>query len=470
MVDSAEADGAILLGPHSPQATCQATGIGRLISTVHEVPPLSCDTFVAMPPTTADGVTLFGKNSDRHPWECQRLVLFPAAVHPAGASVRCQYIEVPQVQQTARVLGSQPAWLWGLEHGVNEHGVAIGNEMVVTREPAAPAGLLGMDIVRLGLERGHTAGDAVQIMIDLIEAHGQGGSGQPHVDWAYHNSFLVSDPERAWVLETSGRHWSTRAVDGHANISNHLSIGTDWDRIGADVAGFAKDQGWWREDQGDRFDFADAYRDVKSFPRYISEPRQRRGRELLGDGSGRLTNATLRSILRDHYEDGPVHRPGRATDDEHYFSLCMHAGSLQATTASMVVSLQRGDGPLVAWMALGTPCVTAYMPYYIDGELPPVVSTGGEDPSSGGLWWEFRELLTRVERDPETLAPQVRSYWDAVEAEVAARATQVEARAADLQARADREAVATLLTEFMQANARALATGVRTLIERVTAA
>ena len=93
-----------------------------------------CDSFVAVGSETAGGLTLFAKNSDRTGGECQPLLQFPEAWHPAGAKLRCTHIEIPQVAETYRVMGHSPCWVWGFEHGVNEHGVAIGNLTVFSNE------------------------------------------------------------------------------------------------------------------------------------------------------------------------------------------------------------------------------------------------------------------------------------------------------------------------------------------------
>lgn len=50
-----------------------------------------CDTIVALGSASADGVTLFAKNSDRDPREAHEIVRVPAARHPAGATIRCTY-------------------------------------------------------------------------------------------------------------------------------------------------------------------------------------------------------------------------------------------------------------------------------------------------------------------------------------------------------------------------------------------
>ena len=67
---------------------------------------------------------------------------------------------------------SKPAWMWGAEMGANEHGVAIGNEAVWNRlsDPVYDAvpRLLGMDLLRLGLERGRTAYEALQVITTLL--------------------------------------------------------------------------------------------------------------------------------------------------------------------------------------------------------------------------------------------------------------------------------------------------------------
>jgi len=63
-----------------------------------------CDTVVATPEATADGVTVLGKNSDRDPHEAHYLLYMPAADHPPGSEVRCTYITVPQVAHTHAIL------------------------------------------------------------------------------------------------------------------------------------------------------------------------------------------------------------------------------------------------------------------------------------------------------------------------------------------------------------------------------
>src|SRR5206468_12315811 len=109
-------------------------------------------------------------------------------------------------------------WRWGPEHGANERRGAIGNETVFAREPLGATGLLGMDLVRLGLERGRTAAEALEIVTRLLEARGQGGSGHVDVEWPYHNAFLIADPHEAWIVETSARHWAARRVAETGNV------------------------------------------------------------------------------------------------------------------------------------------------------------------------------------------------------------------------------------------------------------
>jgi secernin len=390
---------------------------------------MGCDTMVALGSAARDGVTLFAKNSDRPPRECQRIVQLAAARHASGSTVRCQYVELPQVPATAAVVGSQPHWLWGLEHGVNEHRVAIGNETVFAREALPAVGLTGMDLVRLGLERGRTAGEALDVITSLIEAYGQGGSGHLHLDWPYHNAFLIADPRDAWALETSGRHWAAKPVARVANISNGLAIGADWTRGAADLTAFAVAQGWWPADAG-RVDFATAYADDSGVPPNQCAERRRRAAAVLAEGCGQLTPESLRALLRDHYDAGPVHRP-RPFDDPFFFSICMHADPLDNTTASLVAPLPpTADVPRAIAVSLGSPCVGAFVPVWIDAPVPPRLGLGGGDADERSPWWRMRALLDLVERDVARYGPPVRARWDAFEADVWQEVARVEREAA----------------------------------------
>ena len=159
-----------------------------------------CDTLCAPGPRGM----VFAKNSDRPPGEVQ--VAWPFGRRAsAGGTLRTQYLAIGDTGAHATFL-SCPTWLWGAEHGINEHAVAIGNERVSTTHDAAAAkpALIGMDLVRLGLERARSAAEAVDVMACLLQDCGQGGIADAARQQAYDSSFLVADPTQAFVLDTAG--------------------------------------------------------------------------------------------------------------------------------------------------------------------------------------------------------------------------------------------------------------------------
>src|SRR5438105_2972477 len=95
---------------------------GAMLDSCWAMHRVACDSLVALRTATADGSVLFAKNSDRPADECQPLLQVPRQTHAAGTRLRCTYIDIPQVSETARALGSRPFWCWGFEHGLNEHG------------------------------------------------------------------------------------------------------------------------------------------------------------------------------------------------------------------------------------------------------------------------------------------------------------------------------------------------------------
>ena len=122
-----------------------------------------CDTMVAMGEVSRDGRVYFAKNSDRQPNEPHIMMQVPRQQYPAGARVRCTYLEIEQARETYAVLLLKPSWIWGCEMGCNEFGLNIGNEAVFTREKYEPTGLTCMDLIRLALERWRSSQLALEI-------------------------------------------------------------------------------------------------------------------------------------------------------------------------------------------------------------------------------------------------------------------------------------------------------------------
>lgn len=409
-----------------------------------------CDSMVAVGANTASGTTLFAKNSDRHAGECQPFVQMPAAYHPRGATVRCTHTTIPQVAETYRVMGHSPWWVWGFEHGVNEHGLAIGNQTVFSREPVEEApGLIGMDLVRLGLERGRDAREALEVIAALIEQNGQGGSGFGPGEAGYHNSFTLADPRHAWVMETTGRRWAAREVE-LASLSNHMTLGADWSIGSRDLESFARMEGWWSARA--RVDVAAAYRNV-DVPSFISEGRHARSRDLLEADRGKHDVASMVAALRDHGRGRVVVPSGLARDDITRYTLCMHGEPIGTTTASLVAELPTDRGvPWPVWISFGSPCTSVFLPVYLDGVLPPALARGGEHPPtdpSESAWWVFHELGLAAQRDPARALARVRSRFREFEEAMEGDRALVERESRALLQAGESVEAAGLLSDFM---------------------
>lgn len=313
-----------------------------------------CDSFWSSASAQPGAEAVFGKNSDRHPEEPQFLVYEAPVFRGVEAWERLAKYE-SQRKALERAAGdasfrfgallSRPSWIWGAEMGVNERGVAIGNEAVFSRGPHMKDGLLGMDILRLALHGAGTAAEGAVLVAELIRRWGQGGDGGYRSTLRYSNSFLVADGDASFVVETSGRRAEIRRVAEREAISNC----------------------YIRRDMGE-----------EPLHRFIARGRARRALSLAAlDGTAPGVGATAAGPSR-AFSTLRLHRGCVSTPVRGMGSICMHSARAIAsgTTASLVVSWRDIGEPnreaprrmAVAWATESPhPCVSLYSPVWAIG-------------------------------------------------------------------------------------------------------
>jgi hypothetical protein len=220
--------------------------------------------------------------------------------------------------------------------------------------------LIGMDLVRLGLERAATAASAVEEITALIERYGQGGSGHVGANRPYFSSFLVADGAGAFVIETSDREWCVESVECARALSNRTSIAA----------------------------FDAVHRHPKA-PLALVDPRWYASQALLDCRP--VTVEALKAHLRSH-----VGNEG--------YSVCMHVPGVEMTTASMIAVLPPAAGggrerAIRVHVLHGSPCASIYVPMFV-----------GRAVGSPPAWRRFAALP----RD----SVEARAAFDALEAEL----------------------------------------------------
>jgi secernin len=274
--------------------------------------------------------------------------------------------------------------------------------------------LTGGDLVRLVLERGHSARQAVDLLAGLVERHGQGAAP----DGAAANGdqgFLIADATEAFAVETAGRHWVYQEIQEVRAVSNVSIIRQDWDWISHGLAAHAIAEGLWPAD-GSKLDFAGS---MSQNPTGQSSGLRRWGRAtyLLEQQNGHIDTAFFRHLLRDHYEgthfevDPLLPSPGPVP-------VCQHGngpgGSYTAASFVTQFSADASHLPIV-WCCFGPPCQGVYIPLFLEGELPPALALPGEASNPASLGPRLDRLREVLGNDREGW-DKVRSHLDRLQA------------------------------------------------------
>ncbi|MEX0761338.1 MAG: C69 family dipeptidase [Dehalococcoidia bacterium] len=429
----------------------------------------SCDTMVALGDATKSGQVLFAKNSDRPQEECQPLVMRVRTEHIVG-DAGCQFVDVPQARVTYRHVGSRPYWCAGYEHGFNEHQVVIGNEALPSKlGPARELKLIGMELLRLGLERSETAAEAVDVMTGLVEQYGQGKFENDAGVRTYDNSFIVADPREAYIIEAVGHDWAVKRVDRFATISNVGMLNKDATRVSAGAKTRAARAGLFEMGFGDRFEFAKAFADIDSSE--SGKARQCRSNALVGQREGSLDAATMMKVLADHSDAANPGEPF-VEDVRGPVSLCVHrteAPNPGVSAASLVADLcGNGERLPVYWCGLYSPCMTLFYPVFVEGYLPETLSLGGAEPSDDSPWWLFYRLTHDGLRGGRERRAEIRNAWKPLQAELLESAYTVATLGNELIDAGREDEAATILTEYMSENVRRMLDTARGLLSRAT--
>jgi dipeptidase len=232
------------------------------------LPLAPCTNYLVTKGASKDGSTIVSYSADSHNLYGE-LYRFPAGIHQDNTLIGVyewdtgKYLgQIKQVPRTYSVVGN-----------INEYQVVIGETTFGGREELRdPKG--GIDygsMIYLGLQRARTAREAIQVMTGLATEYSYYSEGE---------TFSISDPNEAWLLEMVGKGkdkkgavWvAVRIPDGyisaHANCSRIGTFawqkGNNWADSrqtvyhAPDVISFAREMGYFKGQDKD-FSFCDTY-------------------------------------------------------------------------------------------------------------------------------------------------------------------------------------------------------------------
>lgn len=423
-----------------------------------------CTSFVAGKNATAGGYTMAGHTCDGN---CDfHLRVVPAAQHQPGEVYKIEYeglpggfphfikATIPQVLETYKYFFIEVPF-------ANEYQVFIGENTCASRpelnELTEEEALLDWtQLAALALQRAKTAREAVLVMGSLVEQYGLNGDAE---------SYLICDPNEAWVMEIPGytRQWvAVRVPDDCVAIhANRLLIG---EVNLADVENFlasprliqhAIERGLYDPARDGVFHFAKIYGDPSSIASWGNRRREWRMLTLLKPSAEWDPNELwyplfvkpdfpispewwINNIWRDYLKDtpfdltqgygaGPFGNPARPSIKGIVWE---RAIGIPRTSYSWVATA-RGwlPNPIggIFWFAYDAPYSSLYVPFYVGITDTPLSWRTGDftifSPDSARWWFqildnwswlrfnemnkEIRQMFDKIEKEQFMLQPYI---------------------------------------------------------------
>ena len=329
--------------------------------------------------------------------------------------------------------------------------------------------LVGMEVLRLALERSKSAEEAVDAITSLVSEFGQGKFSNDAGVRTYDNIYLVADPISAYVVECVGHDWAVKRVKDVTSISNVGQIGNDADRVSPGAKAQATSLGLFEMGFGESFAFGSAFGDPANSASGLA--RQCRSEAMLGAGAGRLDVRSMINVLTDH-SDGENPGEPQVVDVAGDLSICLHRRSgdaMGASTASLVADLCATDERLpIYWTGLYSPCMTVFLPNFIEGDLPASLGVGGATESGDSPWWDFYRLTHHGLEGGAEVRADIRSAISALQNELFESAYDIAEKGRILVGNGANGEARDLLTNYMAENASRVVSKVKSMVPATT--
>lgn len=444
-------------------------------------PARACTTVLVGRDASETGEVLVGHNEDSGGRYVMRSHIVPALTRAPGRTVRFEpdMAELPLPEARTRLLWSEarPFVADGgasfCDFFVNGHGVLLCSDNCAdSREdrPDLKDGGIGYGLRRLVAEGARSAHHALELATGLLDRFGYASSGR---------SYHFADSREIWVLQVvHGRHYAVKRVpDDEVYLNpNHYTIhDPDPEAPGyRELVEYARSRGWYDPGEG-AFDFALAYQDPGSCGVPHNVHRHVRGLSILmGRDMGHLLAPgtklpfsvrpphrvgveTVKAILRTHFEGTPSDVSEGASP--HFMPTRPICAS--TTLESNVVQIRERTEMTLIRRALGRPCLSPYIPWYLGISSVPE-GYGASDPEAalathfsvpasdldctGAAWFRHTALHAAADALYAERASEVREGLREFEASLEEELRLVD-REAEACFRSDPESVRAMLDE-----------------------